>query len=181
MNSFSWKTMRDKIRKMKRTDWLVVLLGGVLLLIIAIPAGGGREEGKDKDSQAVEGEETGAKEANEKIEYRREMEKELEELLGQMEGVGKVKVMLTLKDQGEEIPDKNVSSGADDYDSTTVVYRNEDGESPYITRRLYPDIEGVVIVAEGGGSPGIVNDISDAVMALFGVELHKIKIVKMRV
>jgi stage III sporulation protein AG len=34
-------------------------------------------------------------------------------------------------------------------------------------------------VAEGGGNAVIVSDISEAVMALFGIEAHKIKVVKM--
>ena len=35
------------------------------------------------------------------------------------------------------------------------------------------------MVAEGGGDTAVQNNISEAVMALFDIELHKIKIVKM--
>ena len=40
-------------------------------------------------------------------------------------------------------------------------------------------MEGVLVVAEGGGDAKIVKNISDAVLALFSVEAHKIKVVKM--
>ena len=39
--------------------------------------------------------------------------------------------------------------------------------------------EGVLVVAEGGDDPRVISDISDTVMALFRVEAHKIKVVKM--
>ena len=44
---------------------------------------------------------------------------------------------------------------------------------------LEPEIQGVVVVAEGGDNPVVVQNITEAVMALFGVEVHKIKVMKM--
>ena len=40
-------------------------------------------------------------------------------------------------------------------------------------------IRGVLVVAQGGGDPVIVQNITEAVMALFGIEAHKIKVMKM--
>lgn len=37
----------------------------------------------------------------------------------------------------------------------------------------------MVVVAEGGDNPTVISNISDMVMALFRVEAHKIKVVKM--
>ena len=42
-----------------------------------------------------------------------------------------------------------------------------------------PQVEGVVIVAEGVGNSVVERNIQQAVMALFPVEAHKIKIMKM--
>lgn len=44
---------------------------------------------------------------------------------------------------------------------------------------IAPDNTGVVIVAEGAGDPVVEKNIYDSVQALFDVEMHKIKIVKM--
>jgi stage III sporulation protein AG len=96
-----------------------------------------------------------------------------------MDGVGQVQVMLTLKDSGADVLDKNVKRDGDASETDTVVYSGEDGETPYVTNRFAPDVAGVFIVAEGGGNAVIVSDISEAVMALFGIEAHKIKVVKM--
>ena len=37
----------------------------------------------------------------------------------------------------------------------------------------------MLVVAQGGGNASVAENISDAVLALFDVEVHKIKIVKM--
>jgi stage III sporulation protein AG len=112
-------------------------------------------------------------------EYKNRLETELAALLSRMDGVGEVEVMLTLKDSGAHVLDKNVKRDGDSSETDTVVYSNENGEEPYVTNQFTPEVEGVLIVAEGGGNAVIVSDISDAVMALFGIEAHKIKIVKM--
>lgn len=79
-----------------------------------------------------------------------EMEKKLQNLLESVEGVGKVKVILMTGG------DKSV------FESDTQK------------------ITGVLIAAEGGDDPGVVQNIQQAVMALYQVEAHKIKIMKMK-
>ncbi len=48
-----------------------------------------------------------------------------------------------------------------------------------MAREVMPKVEGVLVVAQGGGDPKVAKNISDAVLALFPVEVHKIKVVKM--
>ena len=48
-----------------------------------------------------------------------------------------------------------------------------------MSKQNLPAIEGVLIVAEGGGSQAVATNISEAVEALFGLEVHKIKVVEM--
>lgn len=55
----------------------------------------------------------------------------------------------------------------------------ENGGEPFVTREMLPDVEGILVVAEGGGNAQVAKNISDAVLALFPVEVHKIKVVKM--
>lgn len=64
-------------------------------------------------------------------------------------------------------------------ESTVYVQDGSGGQTPYVIEEMEPQIQGVVIVAEGGDDPGVVQNITEAVMALFGVEAHKIKVMKM--
>ncbi len=172
MNFLPWEKWKNKIKNLKKADYLIVILAGVLILIIAVPTDGKKEQESRK---------TGLEESEEPDweTYAGRMEEQLEKLLSQMEGVGKVKVMITLEDQGQHILDKDIAKSADDYEEVTVILDMGDEEAPYVTREETPRIKGVFVVAEGGGNAKIVNDISEAVMALFDLEIHKIKIVEM--
>ena len=130
--------------------------------------------------------------------YRETLERELEELLGGMEGVGRVKVMITLSSTGEEIVEKdrptnrsnlteNDSSGGSrstgelGSEESTVFITDKDGRQiPYVRKILRPDIEGVAVIAQGGGNEMVRKNISESIQALFGLEAHKIKIAKMK-
>ena len=57
--------------------------------------------------------------------------------------------------------------------------RKSDGtQTPYVSKEMAPEIEGMVIAADGGDDPVVVKNLTEAVQALFGVEAHKIKIMK---
>ena len=139
-----WK---QKIRNMKKEDYIVLLLIGVLLLIISLPADkekkGGNSAGvlQEKNGQeggnAVEpGEstektssggtqglviETGNFNNNNSYSldsYVDSLEKRMEEIISGMEGVGKVQVMITLSDTGMEILERNREFTASDLEET---------------------------------------------------------------
>ena len=129
---------------------------------------------------------TEAEETTEKEDYSAYLENKLERVLAQME----------VSDNGESVVEKdasgsstttteNDSSGGvrtvtEEQSSETTIYLETDGESrPYVQKEKLPSIEGVIVVAEGGENSRIVSEISEAVEALFSVEAHKIKVVKM--
>lgn len=128
--------------------------------------------------------------------YAAAMEKRLKHVLGQMEGVGETEVMITLSDSGETIVEKDQkeqrnrieesdagggtrTTTEQETEETTVYVENGSEKQPYVTKEVLPKVEGVLVVAEGGDDPRVISDISDTVMALFRVEAHKIKVVKM--
>ena len=174
MNCFNWKRIIEKLRPKNKNDSIIFLLIGVLLLIIAVPV-----DSKDKEKETVDVQKT--QNSTEQFDYIRTEEKKLEAMLGHMEGVGKVEVMITPKDDGLTVVDKDSRESESAKESTTVIYDRKDEKTPYVVSRKSPKIEGVLVVAEGGGNAKINADISEAVLALFDVEVHKIKIVKMSV
>ncbi len=52
------------------------------------------------------------------------------------------------------------------------------GSSPIIEKEISPEISGIIISAEGGGSGRVKSEISEAMEALFGLPPHKIKVLK---
>ncbi|BBF41909.1 stage III sporulation protein AG [Lachnospiraceae bacterium KM106-2] len=129
-------------------------------------------------------------------EYTKEMENKLKQGLSLVNGVGKVEVMITLKSSKtsvvlkdtptEENTTKEKDSTGGTRDNTTkkseekTVMSTENGSSiPYEIKKYEPEIEGVVVIAKGAKSPSIQNEIVDAVLALFEVPAHKIKVMSM--
>lgn len=90
-----WKSLLEKGNK---TQLLIVLLVGILLLVIAIPTGNRKSE----TAQASE------------------LESRLERILSKTEGVGQVNVMISVKEKEQVEGVVVVSEGADN----AVVVRN---------------------------------------------------------
>lgn len=193
-------------RNIKKTDWIVLGLIGAILLVIMLPDGnsggsGNSVEWRSESTNSGTGTTTtgvlsGESEQDDAEKYAAYLEEKLEEVLGEMEGVGKVKVMITLSDYGQAIVEKDTvditntisetdSNGGSrntlerEIQSETVHVENDSGTYPYVGKEILPTIEGVVVVAEGGGNATVVSQISKAAMALFPIEAHKIIVVKM--
>ncbi|MDO4321756.1 MAG: stage III sporulation protein AG [Lachnospiraceae bacterium] len=184
------KQWLEKIKDLKRDQIMIILLAGVLLLVIALPA-----ESTEEPVTAVEDGETEspADSYSEAV----VLENKLKNILGQVEGIGRTEVMLTLKSEGKSIVEKDleqsqrkeengeeenaVSSSEISSSESTVVQKDMHGnEIPYVTEKLKPEIDGVLVIAQGAGSSSVAAEITEAVMALFGVPAHKIKVMKMK-
>ncbi|MBC5742628.1 stage III sporulation protein AG [Lachnospiraceae bacterium MD308] len=194
-----------KGRRIKKDQIVILFLLGVLLLVIALPDGN-REQENEMDVQT--GDEnviaSGSRSEEEYVSY---MEKNLERILAQMKGVGEVTVMITLKESAEKVVEKDVSTTSDTVDEEdsqggvrktendsrgeTTVYFGDGGsgglrgssyegagQNPYVSKELTPRVEGVVVVAGGGDDAVVVKNITESVQALFGIDTHKIRIVK---
>ena len=74
-------------RQLKKTDWIAVALVGVLLLVAAMPSGGYGKYLAESKKKGTAQEKTEQK--YEKEDYAEYLEHKLEQVLGQMEGVGK--------------------------------------------------------------------------------------------
>ena len=151
-----------------------------LLLFVAVfpfPASGQAEQDADKNtSAAVSGESSTAL-----GEYEAYLEEKTADVLKQVDGVGDVTVMITLRSGGQKIieKDQSGSSQTTEEEDSEGGKRTVDGSStPYVSKELSPEIEGVVVIADGGGNAVTAQNIMEAVQALFGVEAHKIKIMK---
>lgn len=192
-----------------RDNLLILILSGVLLFIIAMPvrendskSGTGKTDG-NISRQQENGMDSSAEPSYSGMENMHtaggasELEKRLETVLSEMAGVGKVKVMITLESSEELVVEKDeelVRSNTNENDSAggsrivnqvdtapSTVYRTQGSDSePYVVKTLSPRVEGVVVVAQGAGDGTVNKNITEMVQALFGVEAHKVKVVRMQ-
>ncbi len=185
---------RKKIKMPGKDQLLIILLSGILLVVIAIPT----DRGKNKESLVSETDSAEEPKMGEEEpdSYEKRQEERLKAALQKVEGVGEVEVMITLKASSEKIVEKDAPSSSQTVEeedsgggtrktqevsrSESTVYREQGGERiPYVVKELEPEVEGVIVIAQGGASPSVKQNILEAVQALFPVEAHKIKIMKM--
>lgn len=175
----------------KRKKEQIVIWGLLVLLLVVVLWPSGTVEKKVSEDETAQTEPM-----VQQISQEEQMEQALEETLAQVKGVGKVQVALTLESTNRKIVEKDVpdsqnsetrtadgessESISSSQEETTVYERDGDGsEVPYVISEEYPEIRGVLVVAQGGDQPVVVQEIQEAVMALFGVDAHKIKVMKM--
>lgn len=198
MGDKKWKQWLSGLRSgeklPKKNQLLLLLLAGILLLVIAFPVP--EQSGSNPEEHREDAETSQSSVVRENGDYERYLEEKTARVLEDVEGVGEVTVMITLKSDGQKIIEKDQSSSSqstDEEDSgggtrsvenqssdkTSIYEQAADGTStPYVSKELAPEVEGVVVIADGGDNAVVAQNITEAVQALFGVEAHKIKIMK---
>ena len=186
--------IREFMQKVGIFRLILVVLAGVMLLVLSIPEQKqeqGMADSKEQTADTVE-----AAFFQEMEAYIKRQERATEEILSKVEGIGEVKVMLTLASSEEKVTlqDNSITendatqedgSGGSKMDSgykseeETVLVKKDGEESPYVVQIHSPVIEGVVVVAEGISSSKKETEIIEAIQALFSIEPHKIKVMKM--
>ena len=126
--------------------------------------------------------------------YELNLETRLEEILSKVVGVGSVDVMITLEN-GKELVTKDNSTNENSTTNEKALNGDErqivsnkgqtetvkiKGDEPLVLKELSPKIEGVLIVAKGGGNVDTKNSLIKATNALLGVEVHKIEVLEMK-
>lgn len=197
--------IREKKIQKSQIALLILSIGAIIFLSIpngkqiqSLSSKGGQKNAKITNSldKSLDAEDT------DEI-YISSKEAELEQMLSKVKGVGKVKVMITLQDTGQQIVNKDenetkeseqnadASGALDDAANQSVreqVQRQEqtvileDGtgkQRALVTKQLQPEIRGVVVICEGGDNPQVISDVSYAVEVLFSVSAHKVKVMKM--
>lgn len=192
--------MQNFFEKIGKDRFVIILLVGILLLVLFIPTGDNSTIGIKKTSKTSdeESETQQIKNSISEDNQEKEIEKKMETVFSQVDGAGKVEVMVTLDSDGENIVEKDTPQtreSTSESDSTggtrtilnlseteSTVYSTNDsgGQIPYVSKTIKPSIRGVVIVAQGGGNAVVAKNLTEAAEALFQIESHKIKVMKMK-
>lgn len=188
------------IKDLSKKDFILLFLAGILLVFATVPdlflKKKETSQGKEPDTTASTINTAITKESQEE-EYINKYENKLKKLLEQMEGVGKVEVMITLKNSKEQIVLKDMPYTQESLNETdteggsrissntqneekTVLITTKAGESvPYVTKEVEASVEGVVVLAQGGGDGRVATQIVYAVGVLFDVPAHKVQVLQM--
>lgn len=147
--------------------------------------------------------EFGVKDSSKKVEEKivvplqsQSTESKMEEILGNIEGAGRVKVMITYKTSREvirEFEKREVISDTKEDDggggskliqkreiSDSITFEESNGGKRAVVRKeIEPEIKGVVVVAEGACDDNVRRNLQVAAKVLTGVPVHKISVFAM--
>ena len=193
-------------KKLEKDQCLIIILAGILLCLIALP---GRQNNSKSnisniasdtiDNHSVENADRSFPEiAATNDDYAGYWEERLEDALQYVEGAGKVKVLITLKESEHRIVEKD---GPEEYSNTeeadseggsrtigesriekSTIYTvdNRGQNVPYVIKTIAPTVEGVVVIVQGAQTQKVQDNIIGAIQVLFDIDANKIKIVKMK-
>jgi stage III sporulation protein AG len=145
---------------------LAVALGVVLLLV-------GNFHGTEEHATAADTPPVGAVTRTTE-EYRADLEHRMEEICGQITGVGAVKVIVTLKGGSEYVyaADKKTTVGGESTSYITVGSGSSES-LVYITEHA-PAVVGIGVVCTGGQNATVRREVTALLSAAFGVGSHQI-------
>lgn len=124
--------------------------------------------------------------------YRQRLESVLEATLAQVQGAGQVEVFLTLSDEGrlevmasetreinrsdEKEGQRQRTSLQDRMTRQPQLVRSGQQEEPVITRRVRPEVAGVLVLADGAVRDDIRLQLLEAVATALGIAEHRVAV-----
>ena len=198
------KSLKDKNGKDYTKKLIFLAILGVFCLIASnifkspntVKVSSQNKESISKDSKKEVKEIDSSKE-NEISNEEKKIEEKLKDTLENIEGVGKVKVMVYFKGGEEQIPAINVNDSTSlteekdtdggtrkvtqKNDGKTIVMMNtEKGTEPFVVKKNKPEVSGVCVVAEGADDNLIKLQIHKAVVNLFDLKEKDVNVYSMK-
>lgn len=174
------------------TNLIIILAVGIGFILVSDfynDLSGGNTEKPSSDTIGVEENQNIGE-----VEFVEEMENQLALILSQIQGAGKVSIMITLKTsteiitaKDETISDKTTNEKDNEggtriineqNTSDKVVFMNEQGgtSKPLVLKEINPEIKGVIIVAEGAKDARVKLKLTEAVQTVLDVPAYRISV-----
>jgi stage III sporulation protein AG len=186
-------------KKLGKDQCLILILAGILLCVISLPVEKDKSKSDllDESGTIMKNEHTFDEEEISR-DYVTYWEEKLEESLQCVEGAGEVRVLIytggseetiLARDGSEEFSDTTETDAAggsrhiseNRLDKTVVRTVDERGQNvPLVVRTVAPDVEGVLVIAQGADRQQVRRDIIEAIQVLFDVDMNRISIIKMK-
>jgi stage III sporulation protein AG len=167
----------NKIKSDKKTVTLITIMGGIGICLIMISS---LLPDNSKDENVSES----VTEVSESEDFCSNTEKHLTEFLRNIDGVGEVKVYLTVSNDGEYVyatEDKiSKSENKTEEESEYVIIGGNSDKTALIRTVRNPEINGVIIACTGGDSAIVQETVYKAVSTVFDIPTYKIYVTRLK-
>jgi stage III sporulation protein AG len=103
---------------------------------------------------------------------------ELEKILSNIQGTGRVQVMLTEKG-GEQVVYQTDTPGQNREDTVIITGQDRD-QAGLVQQILAPTFRGAIILCQGADSPAVCLAVKEAVSKVTGLDTSEISVLKMK-
>lgn len=163
-----WMNLRSKFAQIFKKYRYPILILAIGIFLMTLPE-------KQETTPEIE----------ERVESENTLSQSLELILSQIEGVGKVSVMLT-EEEGSQVlyqtdSDTRSSESGDTRQENTVLITGADRmETGLIRQELPPRYRGALIVCQGADRPAVKLAVVEAVANVTGISADRITVLKMK-
>lgn len=184
----AWENAAAALRGLLQKKNALFLLGitGILLIFLSDALFAPRPGTEEAAAQA-------APQDAQRGRTEQQLEERLAGMIGAVQGAGRVRVMLTLENDGETVYacDEQSSTqtaageggGAAErrqsYESGHVLIDAAGGEQPLVETCLEPEIKGVAVVCEGGDDITVVKRVTELVSVVLRLPTNRVCVIKM--
>lgn len=154
-----------KLKKDKRV--LAVVGIGILGMLLLLLSDTGTKKTSPTDTSLPYG-----------TEAEKELETRLEKLLGNVVGVGKVKVMVTFDGTWEDIYAQNGEEKDGEKNEEYVIVKESGDDTGLKLRSVRPEIRGVGVSCEGAGSAAVRENVTALICASLGIPSNRVYVVQ---
>lgn len=162
-----WLALKDKLQQWagKYRYVIIALLVGIVLMLLP-----SRQE-KVNQTQIT----------TEPAVQKQDVQNELTQILTQIDGVGDVRVMLTIASGEETVFQTNTESTGDTCRIDTVIVTDSDRKEQGLIQKLNPPkYMGAIVVCEGAGNAAVKLAVVEAVSRVAGLGADQISVLKMK-
>ena len=190
----TWENAAAALRGLvqKKNALFFLGLAGILLIFLSDALFAPRQNAEDAAAPAEpssgQTEQTGQRSQTEQ-----ELEARLAEMIGAVQGAGKVRVMLTLENDGETVyaydeqSDTQTTAGGADgvterrqsYETEHVLVDAGNAKQPLVETCLEPEVKGVAVVCEGGDDITVVKRVTELVSVVLRLPTNRVCVIKM--
>lgn len=163
MNEKTKKGFIERIKSKKSKE--LIIAGALCLIVVVIVAStvfGNKTESNVTDYS----------------EYSKTMETRLENALKDVDGVGKISVIVTVKSGMTTVIAEEKETVVTDGKTVTTSSPVLVSGKPIVLKEEYPEVSGVVIICKGADNISVKVQLIEITEVLFGIDCNSIKIVK---
>lgn len=197
-----FKDKMSKILKQKNITNLIILLLLVIMFYLVVSYFTGvnnitKSEKTNLEKVSKEDMNSNSQKDSEVLSYQEKQEKDLEKILGKINGVGSVDVVINFQSSEVKVPavdnssQKSTTEETDSEGGTRVNSQETDGDKivmsnssngsePVILKTEKPEVLGVMVVAEGAEDSKIKYEITKAISSLYNISVDKVNVLAMK-